>query len=186
MGRLQIHDTPLSGLKLIERQQAGDERGFLERLFCHDELAAAGWVEPVAQINRTWTAYKGTIRGMHYQNPPNAETKLVICLRGAIWDVAVDVRAQSSSLLDWHGETLSAENRRAMLVPKGYAHGFQTLTDDVELIYCHSQAYTPAAETGLHPLDERLAIPWPLPMSMLSTRDSNHPPIGETFSGVMV
>lgn len=185
MGRLKIHDAPLSGLKLVERQQMGDERGFLERLFCHDELAAAGWVEPVAQINRTWTARKGTIRGMHFQNPPYAEMKLVICLRGAIWDVVVDVRTNSDSLLDWHGETLSADNRCAMLIPKGFAHGFQTLTDDVELVYCHSQTYTPTAEAGLHPLDKRLAISWPLPLPILSVRDNNHPMIEEHFSGVI-
>lgn len=184
MGRLQIHNTPLPGLKMIERQRTGDERGYLERLFCATELAAADWTGPVAQINRTGTARKGTIRGMHFQRPPNAEMKLVICLRGEIWDVAVDVRIGSANLLRWHGEILSADNRRAMLIPEGFAHGFQALTDDVELLYCHSQVYTPDAEAGLHPLDERLAISWPLPLTVLSARDGNHPGIGDSFKGV--
>jgi dTDP-4-dehydrorhamnose 3,5-epimerase len=184
MRRFTILDTPLSNLKVIERQRLGDTRGFLTRLFCADELAAAGWVKPMAQINHTATAQRGTVRGMHFQYPPHAEMKLVSCVRGVVWDVAVDVRAGSPTFLHWYAETLSAENGRALLIPEGFAHGFQTLTDDVELLYCHSTAYVPAAEAGLNPQDARLAIDWPLAITVQSTRDAQHPLLDARFTGV--
>ena len=106
----------------------GDARGFLSRLFCAEELRAAGWTGPIAQINHTHTARKGTVRGMHFQYPPHAEMKLVSCLRGEVWDVAVDIRAGSQTFLRWHAEILSADNGRALLIPQGFAHGFQALT----------------------------------------------------------
>jgi dTDP-4-dehydrorhamnose 3,5-epimerase len=174
----------LAGLKLVERQRLGDSRGFLSRLFCAEELAAAGWLKPVAQINHTYTARQGTVRGMHFQLPPHAEMKLVSCVRGEVWDVAVDLRAASSTFLQWHAERLSADNNRALLIPEGYAHGFQALTADVELLYCHSAAYASAAERGLHPLDARLGIVWPLPVTEISARDAAHPPIEAGFEGV--
>lgn len=182
--RLTASDLPLPGLKLITRQRLGDHRGFLSRLFCAEELAAAGWSQPVAQINHTGTARQGTVRGMHFQRPPHAEMKLVSCLRGEVWDVAVDVRAGSPTFLRWHAERLSADNGRALLIPKGFAHGFQTLTDDVELLYCHSAAYCAEAEMGLNPQDARLDIAWPLPVSGLSVRDASHPPLETGFEGV--
>lgn len=175
MSRFTVSNLPLAGLKLVERQRIGDSRGFLSRLFCAEELAAAGWVKPIAQINHTYTAMRGTVRGMHFQRPPHTEMKLVSCIRGEIWDVAVDVRAGSPTFLHWHAERLSADSGRALLIPEGFAHGFQTLTDDAELLYCHSAAYSAGAEAGLNPLDERLAITWPLPISELSARDAAHP-----------
>ena len=164
MNRFLITEMPLSGLKLIERKKIGDSRGFLSRLFCMEELSAAGWVKPVAQINHTYTANKGTVRGMHFQREPHAEMKLVTCIRGEIFDVAMDVRAGSPTFLKWHGEILSADNCKALLIPEGFAHGFQTLTDDVELIYFHSAAYSPDAESGLNPNDRMLSIKWSLPI----------------------
>ena len=125
MKRLAIADLPLAGLKRIERQRLGDARGFLSRLFCAEELAAAGWSKPIAQINQTFTAKRGTVRGLHFQYPPHAEMKLVSCLRGEVWDVAVDVRAGSKTFLRWHAERLSADNGCALLIPEGFAHGFQ-------------------------------------------------------------
>lgn len=175
MRRFTVSNLPLAGLKLVERQRIGDSRGFLSRLFCAEELAAAGWVKPIAQINHTYTAMRGTVRGMHFQRPPHAEMKLVSCIRGEVWDVAVDVRAGSPTFLHWHAERLSADSGRALLIPEGFAHGFQTLTDDAELLYCHSAAYSAGDEAGLNPLDERLAITWPLPISELSARDAAHP-----------
>lgn len=175
MSRFTVSNLPLAGLKLVERQRIGDSRGFLSRLFCAEELAAAGWAKPIAQINHTYTAMRGTVRGMHFQRPPHTEMKLVSCIRGEIWDVAVDVRAGSPTFLHWHAERLSADSGRALLIPEGFAHGFQTLTDDAELLYCHSAAYNAGAEAGLNPLDERLAITWPLPISELSARDAAHP-----------
>jgi dTDP-4-dehydrorhamnose 3,5-epimerase len=183
MSRFEVVDTPLAGLKFVRRQRLGDSRGFLSRLFCADELAAAGWTSPIAQINHTFTARAGTVRGLHYQRPPHAEAKLVSCLRGEVWDVAVDLRTGSPTFLRCHAERLSAENGCALLIPPGFAHGFQALSDDVELLYCHSAPYAAPSEGGLHPQDERLGIAWPLPITELSTRDAAHTRITETFTG---
>lgn len=184
MSRLVVSDLPLAGLKMVERQRLGDARGYLSRLFCAEELAAADWIRPIAQINQTYTARRGTVRGLHFQYPPHAEMKLVNCLRGEVWDVAVDLRAGSPTFLQWHAEFLSADNSRALLIPEGFAHGFQTLTDEVEMLYCHSAAYVASAEGGLQPLDARLGIAWPLPVTELSARDAGHLPISAEFAGV--
>lgn len=184
MSRFQITDTPLPGLKIVQRQLLGDSRGFLSRLFCQEDLAPAGWSKPVAQINHTYTAKCGTIRGLHYQTPPHTEMKLVQCIRGEIWDVAVDIRQGSSTFLQWYGEHLSAGNCKALLIPEGFAHGFQTLSDDVEMIYCHTAPFTAAADAGLPPTDPRLNIAWPLKITELSARDLRHPPIDQRFRGI--
>ncbi len=174
MKRFELDPLPLAGLLRVRRQRLGDARGFLSRLFCADELAAAGWHGPVAQINHTRTLRRGCVRGLHFQHAPHAETKLVSCLRGEVFDVAVDLRDGSPSYGRWHAEILGADNGMALLIPQGFAHGFQALSDEVELVYCHSAAYVPAAEGGVHPLDETLAIRWPLPVSELSARDQAH------------
>ena len=184
MSRFAITDLPLAGLKLVARQRLGDSRGFLSRLFCAEELAAAGWRKPIAQINHAYTGMRGTVRGMHLQHPPHAEMKLVSCIRGEVWDVAVDVRAGSPTFLHWHAQCLSAANGRALLIPEGFAHGFQALTADVELLYCHSAAHNASAEAGLNPQDARLAINWPLPITELSARDAGHALIESGFEGV--
>jgi dTDP-4-dehydrorhamnose 3,5-epimerase len=186
MNRLCVTDTPIRGVKRVERQQLDDARGFLSRLFCTRELAQAGWHTPVAQINQTLTHQRGTLRGLHYQNAPDAEMKLVSCIRGAVWDVAVDLRAGSPTFLHWHAQPLSAANRLALLIPPGCAHGFQTLSDDAEVLYCHSMEYAPQSDAGLNPLDARLAISWPLPVAMLSERDTHHPSVDARFEGVRV
>ena len=184
MNRFTVIDLPLFGLKLVERQSLGDSRGFLSRLFCAEELSTAGWRESIAQINQTYTAQRGTVRGMHYQNPPRAEMKLVSCLQGEVWDVAVDLRAGSPTFLHWNAELLSDTNNRALLIPEGFAHGFQTLTNDVTLLYCHSAAYNPEAEGALNAQDPRLAITWPLAIESVSVRDSKHPLLDLKFEGV--
>lgn len=184
MPQLTITDLPLAGLKLVTRQRLGDSRGFLSRLFCAEELGQAGWIKPVAQINHTYTGRRGTVRGMHYQRPPHAEMKSVSCIHGEVWDVAVDIRLGSPNFLRWHAERLSAETGTAMLIPEGFAHGFQTLTDEVEMIYCHSATYAPDAEAGLNPQDPRLTIAWPLPIAELSQRDANHPMLTQSFMGI--
>jgi dTDP-4-dehydrorhamnose 3,5-epimerase len=184
VSRFTVVDLPLAGLKRIERQRLGDSRGFLARIFCADELAFAGWSSPIAQINQTLTARRGTVRGMHFQYPPNSEMKLVSCIRGEIWDVAVDLRAGSNTYLHWHAESLSAENGCAMLIPEGFAHGFQALSDNVELLYCHSKPYAGHAEGGLNPLDPRLQIQWPLPIVEMSQRDAQHPALTNSFTGI--
>lgn len=184
MNRFTLTPLPLAGLMRIERQRLGDSRGFLSRLFCAEELAAAGWRKPVAQINHTRTARRGAVRGLHYQHPPHAEMKLVSCIRGEVWDLALDLRADSPTYLQWHAETLSADNNRALLIPEGFAHGFQALTDDVELIYLHSTAHHPAAEAGIDAQDAALAIAWPLPITERSPRDQQHPPLHTRFPGM--
>jgi len=168
----------------VQRQRIGDARGHLERMFCAQELCDAGWDAPIAQINHTCTARRATVRGLHFQYPPHAEMKLVSCLRGEVWDVAVDLRPGSATFLRSHAERLSADNGVALLIPRGFAHGFQALTDDVAMLYCHSAAHAAAAEGGLHPLDPRLALPWPLSVGELSVRDAGHPFIGDDFQGV--
>lgn len=186
MSRFTISQLPLPGLHAADRRQMGDSRGFLARIFCAEDLAAAGWVKPIAQINHTFTARRGTVRGMHFQWPPHSEMKLVTCLRGEVWDVALDLRSGSPTFLQWHAERLSPENGRAMVIPEGFAHGFQTLTDDVELLYCHSAPYVAAAEAGLNPKDAMFSIQWPLPITELSPRDAGHPLLTEEFAGVVI
>jgi len=186
MSRFTVTDLPLLGLKLVERQNLGDSRGYLSRLFCAEELVSAGWEKPIAQINQTFTAKRGTLRGMHFQLPPHAEMKLVSCLRGSVWDVAVDLRRGSDTLLHWHAEELSADNQRALLIPEGFAHGFQALTDDVELLYCHSTVFLDGAQGGLNPRDLQLGIQWPLEITSISDRDARHPMIDQNYSGFVV
>ena len=153
----------------------------MTRTFCAEELAVAGWQKPIAQVTHTFTAKQGTVRGMHYQREPHSEMKLVSCLHGEIWDVAVDLRADSPSFLQWHAEVISAKNCRAILIPEGFAHGFQALTDDVQLLYCHSMTHNQAAEAAVNAQDPRLMIKWPLPISELSIKDANHPYIDLRF-----
>ncbi|MBW6420727.1 dTDP-4-dehydrorhamnose 3,5-epimerase [Rhizobium sp. XQZ8] len=184
MSRFTVIDLPLSGLKLVERQNLGDSRGFLSRMFCAEELAQAGWAKPIAQINLTMTAKRGTLRGMHFQQPPHSEMKLVNCMRGAVLDIAVDLRADSPTFLKWHAEELSAENRRSLLIPEGFAHGFQTLTDDCEMLYFHSVPYAPGSEGALSALDPALGISWPLEITEMSERDRRHPNLTEQFTGL--
>jgi dTDP-4-dehydrorhamnose 3,5-epimerase len=182
--RLTFHPTPLAGLMLIQRKPIADERGIFERLFCADEFAAEKIQMSVVQANRTVTARKGTVRGMHFQHPPHAETKLVSCLAGKVFDVAVDLRRGSPTFLRWHAEELSADNYRSLLIPAGFAHGLQTLEDSCELLYFHSAAYAADAEAGIQPTDPRVGITWPLPIAEMSTRDRSHPVVASAFEGL--
>jgi dTDP-4-dehydrorhamnose 3,5-epimerase len=185
-GRFDFISTPLAGLTVIQRKSIIDERGFFERLFCMDELCEAGIHKPIVQINRSLTRRAGAVRGMHFQYPPHAETKIVSCLRGEIFDVAVDIRAGSPTLLRWHGEVLSAANGKSLLIPEGFAHGFQTLTHDCELLYLHTELYTPEAEGALNAQDTRLGITWPTAILEMSDRDRSHSFMGTDFAGVQL
>ena len=174
--RFTILPTRLAGLHLLERHPHRDSRGFLERLFCERDLETVfGGDRRVVQINRTLTRLPGTVRGLHFQRPPHAETKVVTCLRGEVFDVAVDLRPSSPTFLEWHGELLNETNGRSLLIPEGFAHGFQTITAECELLYFHSAAWCTAAEGGLNPIDPRIAIVWPQPVSEMSDRDRRHP-----------
>jgi dTDP-4-dehydrorhamnose 3,5-epimerase len=184
MKRFTLTDTPLAGLALLTRHPIGDQRGYLERLFCRMELADLLEGRGIEQINHTLTAKAGTVRGMHFQYPPHAEMKLVTCLKGEVFDVAVDLRRHSPTFLCWHAEHLSAANHRTLIIPEGFAHGFQTLTDDCELLYLHTAAYHADAEGALNALDPRLGIAWPLPVGDRSDRDQAHPFLDDSFTGV--
>lgn len=181
MNRFKCIETTIPDVKLITRKVLADERGFFSRIFCKEALTEFGWHTPIEQINHSFTQKKGTIRGFHIQNSPYQEMKLVSCLHGEVFDIAVDLRRASPTFLQWHGAYLSAENSNALLIPEGFAHGFQSLTDNVELLYCHSQVYQPSAETGITPLDSTLAIKWPLPAVNISDRDLNLPTIATIF-----
>ena len=184
--RFDILDTPLQLLKLIQRKPIGDHRGYLERMFCVEELQSLIPGKGIVQINHTLTAKRGTVRGLHFQYPPYAETKFVNCLRGEVFDVAVDLRQGSSTFLCWHAEILSAANHKALVIPEGFAHGFQTLTEGCELLYFHTAAHQASAEGGLNAQDPRLDIRWPEAVLELSSRDAAHPPVTAAFVGVVV
>lgn len=184
MASFLIRSTPLAGLSVVERIQRGDSRGFFSRFFCAEELAPVGFDRPIAQVNHTLTRKRGAVRGLHFQHPPHAEVKLVSVLRGEVFDVAVDLRKGSPTFLQWHAEVLSAENHCSLLIPRGFAHGFQALTDDCELIYLHSSFYAPHAEGGLPVSDPSLGIHWPLAITDISARDTAHAPLTPAFQGI--
>ena len=183
-GRFTIEPTPIEGLTLLTRRRMEDERGFLERMFCARDLAEIGIEVGPVQVNRTLTRRKGAVRGLHFQHPPHAEIKIVSCLRGRVQDVAVDLRRGSPTFLTWFAAELSEENGKSLVIPRGFAHGFQTLTDDCELLYVHSDYYEPAAEAGFNAGDETIAVKWSLPVSEMSARDRSLPRVGEEFEGL--
>lgn len=183
-GRFEIDTTPLEGLFIARRLPIGDERGFFERFYCQEELQVAGMEKSVRQINRTLTENKGTLRGLHFQKPPHAERKMVSCLQGRIFDVAVDLRAGSPTFGQWHGVELSGANHKSLIIPEGFAHGFQTLEENCELLYLHSEFYHPESEGGLNVFDPELGINWPLPAAQLSQRDSNFTHMSKDFTGL--
>ncbi|MEQ1599416.1 MAG: dTDP-4-dehydrorhamnose 3,5-epimerase [Methylotenera sp.] len=186
MQRFDCFDLPLAGLKIVQRKPIEDERGFLSRFYCAKEFANYGFDKSISQINHTLTRNKGAVRGLHYQRPPHAEIKLVSCIKGEIFDVVVDLRKDSPTFLQWHGEVLSAHNRRSLLIPEGFAHGFQTLCEGCELIYLHSAPYCKDAEAALNVIDPKIGITWPLEITELSERDRSHPMIKNDFEGIVV
>lgn len=169
------HHTALAGLSVVERTRIVDERGYFSRFFARDEFPGFGTDGAIAAINQSLTRTAGSIRGLHFQRAPHDETKFVSCIRGSVFDVAVDLRPSSPTYLRWHGEVLSAENARSILIPGGFAHGFQALTDDCEMLYLHDKPFAPGFEGGLNPVDPRLAIAWPLPITLMSERDRAWP-----------
>lgn len=171
--------TNLADAYLIDLEKATDERGFFARSWCVQEFAAHGLDSNLVQCNLSYNLRQGTLRGMHYQLAPFAETKLVRCIRGALYDVIIDLRPTSSTYLHWLGVTLSAENRTALYVPQGFAHGFQTLTDETEVFYQMSTFYAPEYARGLRWNDPRFNIEWPLPVTEMSARDQNYPDFTE-------
>ena len=184
--RFDFHPTTLSGLMVLERKPIVDHRGFFCRFFCAEEFQSAGFLKPIVQINHTHTEKKGAVRGLHFQYAPNAEVKIVSCLRGEIFDVAVDIRKSSPTFLQWHGEILSADNRKGLSIPEGFAHGFQTLTEGCELIYLHSAGYCGKSEGALHVNDPRIGVVWPILVTDISDRDRDHPFLSSDFKGIVL
>ncbi|GAB2670105.1 dTDP-4-dehydrorhamnose 3,5-epimerase family protein [Arenimonas aestuarii] len=177
---------PLPGLHLVESLAADDARGRFQRIFCAQELAAIRPDLQVAQTNLSLTRGRGSLRGLHYQSPPSAEWKLVRCLRGSVYDVVVDLRTGSPTFLRWHAVELAGGDKRALFIPEGFAHGFQVLEDEAELLYLHGAPWSPTHEGGLRHDDPRLGIPWPLPASGLSERDLAHPLLTPEFTGIVL
>ncbi|WP_090423486.1 dTDP-4-dehydrorhamnose 3,5-epimerase family protein [Mycobacterium europaeum] len=181
---MNILDTPLADLKIVRSIPHRDARGAFLRLFCAEELHQLLAHRHIAQINHSKTSRVGAVRGLHFQHPPHAEMKMIRCLRGRVWDVAVDVRAGSPTFLQWHAEELTQDDTQMLVIPEGFAHGFQVLEPDSELLYLHTAFYHPASEGGLRYDDRRLAIKWPLPPQDLSSRDQTHPLLNADFTGV--
>ena len=178
--------TPLSlkGAYTIELEPRGDERGRFTRLFCARELAQIGHAKPIVNVNHSYTQKKGTIRGMHFQYPPDCEIKIVKCIRGAIWDCIVDIRKDSPTFLKWEGVELTDSNNRMIYVPEGFAHSFQSLTDDVEIVYFVSNFYAANNEGGLRFDDPMLNIEWQREVTEVSARDREHPLLNDAFEGM--
>lgn len=184
--RLKVSTTSIEGVKLIERQPIGDSRGYFERFFCEAELEDILEGKRVVQINHSKTAISGSIRGLHFQIYPHGEKKIISCTRGKIFDVAVDLRKDSPTFLKWHTEILSEDNHRTLFVPEGFAHGFQTLTNDTEVIYICTAAYNKDSEAGFNPLDPLISISWPVEVTELSEKDRNCPFMESSFLGLTI
>ena len=172
---MEFVETPLKGAYVVRLKKISDDRGFFARGFCHDEFAAHGLNGNMVQLNVGFSHKKGTLRGLHYQTAPHEEAKFVRCTRGAIYDVIVDLRADSPTRGQWFGAELTPDNGTMLYVPEGFAHGYQTLTDDAEMYYMASVPYAPKSATGVRYDDPALAIAWPVPVSVISDADRNWP-----------
>jgi len=175
MKRLKFIKTPLDGLLLLERALSHDNRGIFSRIYCEDELHEAHISLKISQINHSFSKLKGTIRGMHFQITPYSDAKLITCTQGSIFDVAIDIRKNSPTYLQWFGAYLNGDDNKSIFIPKGFAHGFQTLSDNVHLIYLHSDPYHESAQGGISPFDPLINISWPLSTNNISNRDKNFP-----------
>jgi dTDP-4-dehydrorhamnose 3,5-epimerase len=181
---MKIAQTKIIGAAVIHSEPFKDERGFLNRIFCQKELEAIRPGIVIVKINHSMTRQKGSIRGMHFQNPPYAEMKIIRCVKGSIFDVAVDLRKASPTFLQWHGEVLSAENMKALVIPEGCAHGFQSLEDDIEMIYLHTQFYSKQSEGAIRYDEPKINIQWPLKNIMISEKDMSYPFLPNGYEGL--
>jgi len=180
---MKIVQTDIPSLFVVETTPHADVRGAFARLYCERELSQLIGERQIVQVNHSRTTTVGAIRGMHFQFSPYAEMKLVRCVKGRVWDVVVDLRQNSTSFLQWHAEELSSNNARMVVIPEGFAHGFQVIEPDSELLYLHTAFYNPEAEGGLRYDDPLLGIRWPLTVTDISARDSSHRQIDSKFQG---
>lgn len=181
---MKFEETTLSGSYEITLSKSGDSRGWFARTYCANEFERLGLNTEWVQANHSFSGERATIRGMHYQMQPHEEIKMVRCISGSVYDVIIDLRKNSPSFLNWFGTELSAENMKSLYIPKGFAHGFQTLSANTELVYQHSEFYSPESEAGIRYNDERLNIDWPLQVSTISERDANHPLLLSSFKAL--
>lgn len=181
---MNIKQTPLQDAFVIESEPIEDTRGRFSRVFCQNELYDILNGKNIVQINHSLTRQKSAIRGMHFQRPPRVEIKMVKCLHGSVFDVIIDLRKGSTTFLKWYGETLSEKNMNMMYVPEGFAHGFQTIEENCELLYLHTEFYSPEHEGGIRYDDPLINIQWPLEITDLSEKDKKHPLLGQDFSGI--
>lgn len=179
-----IKNVNLKDLKIIIPNLHYDERGTFSRIFCRKELKKIKKDIIIEQINHSYTKKKGTIRGLHFQYPPHSEMKIVRCTKGKIFDVGVDLRKDSKTFLQWHGEILDAENQKMLVIPEGFAHGFQALEDDCEIIYFNTKSYCKEAEGVLRYDDLKIGINWPTEVTVVSEKDANNPYFDEKFDGI--
>ena len=183
---MDIIASYIEGVVTVKSPPVKDDRGSLRRLFCQKELAPVISERQVVQINHTVTNNKGAVRGFHFQYPSHAEMKIVRCIKGKVWDVAVDLRQGSATFLQWFAQELTPENGKMMVIPEGCAHGFQVLENESELLYLHTAFYNPDAEGGVNVLDPKLAVDWPMEIQDLSDRDCQHPLLSDDFTGVVL
>ncbi len=183
---MNIVSTKIDGVSVVETKVLGDHRGLFARLFCAKELSMILNGRNILQINQSKTKKQGAIRGMHFQCKPFAEIKLIRCLKGKVFDVAVDLRKNSDTFLSWHAEILTPENATMFVVPEGCAHGFQVLEPDSELLYLHTALYNPEYESGILYDDPAVGIHWPMGCSEISDRDRQHTLINNNFQGIKV
>lgn len=181
---MKFNPTPLKGCYVIEPEPYTDERGWFARTYCKQEFSTIGHNGEWVQLNHSFTNSAGTIRGMHFQLPPFAEVKLVRCIAGAVYDVVADLRRDSPTFLQWFGVEISAANKKMVYIPVGFAHGFQSLEDNSELIYHHTQFYTPGMEGGTRYDEPQLGIGWPRTVTHISDRDARHLLLDEHFKGI--
>lgn len=172
---MKFTETNIPGAYVLDLEPITDERGFFARTFCKDEFAAHGLTTEIAQCNRSLSTERGTLRGLHYQVAPHQEAKLVHCMRGRFFDVCLDLRPDSPTSTQWTGVELSAENRRALFVPEGCAHGFLTLEDNTEIYYQISASYAPEAQRGVRYDDPAFGIEWPDEIRHIKDRDAQYP-----------
>lgn len=183
---MEFISTHIEGLFIIELKKLEDERGLFARTFCKNEFKQIGFDKEFVQFNHSFNKHKGTIRGMHFQQAQYSETKLIRCIQGAVYDVALDLRAGSATFLQYFGIELSDSNMKSILIPEGFAHGFQTLEDDTALIYHHTQYYTAGADAGVRFDDPALRIEWKMPVIMVSEKDRSYTLIDQYFKGITI
>jgi dTDP-4-dehydrorhamnose 3,5-epimerase len=179
-------ETEISGAYIIDAETFSDDRGWFMRTYCKKEFEEIGHTENWVQINHSFTTAIGSIRGMHFQHPPHAEIKTVRCIAGKVYDVIVDLRQGSPTFLKWVGVELSSENKKTIYIPKGCAHGFQVLSLNSELIYCHSDFYNKDSEGAILYNDPAIGIIWPLPVTNVSNKDKGYNYLVEQFKGIEI